>query len=170
MTKQELTDLIGYESPRLVEYAIENSKTLFPGIVSEKKKNNFLIQDYTKEEIECICKSFPNPMNELQIELILDNFTSTGKKYIDTIPKYKKGTEEFLKTYNKKHHKACGSCIYLIGKSYRTGSGKLYPFCTFYNRFLSTIKITKRNKEQPVDMFKDHCSSYVKGKPKIFEK
>ena len=170
MTKTELSDLIGFTSIRSVEYAIE--ECLKTSSVSSKKKNTFLTQDYTKEEIIAICQHLKPPLNELQIEIVLDNYSTTGKKYINKVSPYKKGTETFLKRYEhyKKDCKACACCIYLIGKSYRTGSGKLYPFCTFYNRFAAVMKVTKYNKETEVNIFKDRCPSFVRGKPKIFEK
>lgn len=171
MTKTELSELIGFTSVRSVEYAIEKSIEN-TNLVSSKKKNTFLTQDYTKEEIITICSFLTPPLNPLQLELVLDNFTTTGKKYINNAPVYKKGTERFIERYNhrKKDCKACGCCIYLIGKSYRTGSGKLYPFCAFFNRFTSTMKTTKYGKEREVDIFTDCCPSFVRGKPKVFEK
>lgn len=171
MTKEELTNVIGYTNPRLVEMAIQRSLELYPDKISRKKKNNFLIQDFTRDEIKHICLSFDPPFNELQINLVLDNFTHRGKKYINKISPYIKGTERFLQKYEKDRKcKACCCCSYLIGKSFRTGSGKLYPFCNFYNRFVYSMKIEKAGKEKKVNIFVDYCSMFEKNTPKLFLK
>lgn len=164
MTEAELSKLLGYKTTCTVSLAVSAARKKHPCLF-ETTTDRFLIRNYTKEEILCICENLSPALSTLEIELIIEQCGHVEKKYISKRNEFIHGTDKFLKRVDKdeRHVKTCANCIYCIKKT-RAGKGmQMYPFCNFYKKFLSAMKIVKRGKEGRVNMFTDRCETWIRG-------
>jgi hypothetical protein len=179
MTRMELADMLGCSESSL-HPAIKKAKERMPSIAAKINFDGFVETSFTVDEIECICRSFEPAMNELQIQLVRENYINHGVTYIQKRETWLKGTDDFVKRAKKcRSIKACANCAYCCGKSKRGTSSKLYPYCKFYDRFIAGIKVPYKHKNRngvvkefvrQADIFKDKCDSWWRGEIQYFKK
>ena len=179
MTKKELADMLSY-SDSTIKTAISQAKKVMPSILQKTTYDCFEEISYTVEEIECICRCIIPPLNEIQIELIKDNYIKHDVTYIQKRQIWMDGTEEFAERVKKDRHvKACANCLYCCGKSKKGTSARKTPYCKFYNKFIRNIKIDYKHKDwnnvvreytRSANIFTDKCESWQRGEVNYFKK
>lgn len=155
MTKRELASYFEC-SYACIDNAFYLAFKKYPELKKNKPTDNYIHIDYTFDEVSKVLPYFCKKLSPIQIALLKDNFIDHGGTVFDTRKQaspYIKGMENYLNSIQKCNFiKCCESCVYIIAKSIRNRDSHLYPFCSFYNRFL-----TYRN---AVDIFHDYCKTY----------
>ena len=165
MTKRELATYLNkwYQQ---IECAFREASKDHPELIKNKPTDNYIQSDFTLEEILLVVPYLK--LNPIQIEQLKENFIDHGGKEVDIRKPYSpyiKGMEDYLNSIKKYPYvPCCESCVYIIGKTLKRRWLTLYPFCSFYNRFL-----TYRN---TVDIFHDYCKTYqyIKREPILWYK
>ena len=174
MTRKELMTLLGYSTLYTVSMAVTKAKAIMPSIEIKSKYDPYAEVSFSKEEIICIASCIEPPLNPIELELVSDNYIEHDKTYIQHRDPYIKGTKEFMERYKdpaKRHGmKCCDCCAYCTGKSRAGKTTKLFPFCKFYNKFISRMKVVKNGKEVTANIFVDRCQSFIRGEPILFKK
>lgn|GEM_PF-4277263 len=171
MTRKELAALIDTNyGDSMVSSAVQQAAKEMPSIAEKFTHNLHIQSSFTKEEILFICTFIRPKLNPVQIALIEDNYIEHDTHFIKEKRKiYISGTEKYLEKLRKSpKFQSCANCIYLKGKSIRSGTTKLVPFCSFYNRYIHMIKIELKNRTRQADIFKDKCQTYRHGEVKLF--
>lgn len=163
MTRKELADFLGYATIAEVSSAVTKAKAVMPSIAN-KRHDPYSEVSFSLDEIECIARNIIPPLNELQIELVKDNYIEHKLTYTRKKSLYIDGTESFIERYKnpslRKKIKCCACCAYLCGKSRLSQSFNRLPFCTFYNKFVFSMTIKKRNKMCSPNIFIDSCETF----------
>lgn len=132
--------------------------------ISESIKNkNFFhgsfhkVMDYTLEECLLVLNCTEKKISEIQKEIVKENFIDHGGSVYEVNVKswLMDGQKEFDEKTKK--GKCCQTCCYLIGKTVNGHGNTAYPFCEFYNRYISY-----RN---DINIFKDYCKTYTYKSP-----
>lgn len=170
VTRNELKHFMDV-SDSSMSLAFMAAKKEMPSIKEKQFPGNGLEVSYTLEEILCIARNFYPPLNEIQIEIIKDAYIPHSKTFLRKRSQYIEGTEKFLERYadpkKRKTMKCCASCAYLRGRTILCGTTKLFPYCSFYEKFLFTVNIKKRGKMVKADIFKDKCKTYIRTQTDI---
>ena len=171
MTQSELTTVLGYKNATSISKAFNELKDKMPGLQGKTRRGPGVVIDYSAEEVKAVMEHLG--FNSIEIELVMENFNFSGNDYIDNRDFYIEGTKEFLERWEK-HEKdciCCDTCIFLTGRSIAHRTALPRPFCLFYHRFISTMRVTKYGKQKKVNIFVDRCGSWQKAdKPLLFRK
>jgi len=178
MTRKELAEFLGYNHTTSLQAAITEAKSIMPSIAGKIDYSRYSETSFTCEEILCICSCIP--LNEVQMQLVKENYIRHDKVYINKVSPWIDGTEKFLEKIEKDPKaKACANCFYCCGKSRRGTNSVLKPYCRFYDRFISSIKGTKKHRnwkgivkeeERPANLFVDSCRTWKRGEVRFFYK
>lgn len=160
MTKKELLKYLNTKRNILslaVKKAAKECKS-----ISDKAgyDTSFRSADYTIDECLLILSKLDKPFNKMQIELFKEHFIDNGNKPVITLQNnsiYIKGMEEFLeKKKNATFIRCCETCSYLTGKMSLAKGSRIFPFCSFYEKYLGY--------QNKIDIFKDWCKTYEYNK------
>ncbi len=180
MTRKELAEMLGYKSTDNLQPAVSKAKKLMPSIAGKINYNGYSDTSFTLEEILCICSCVIPAMNELQLELVKENYIQHDKTYISRVSKWIDGNEKFAERAAKNRKvMACANCAYCCGKSRKGTNSSLSPYCKFYDKFIVNIKVGVKHRDwngrvtekmRAADLFKDRCPSWVRSEVHFFNK
>lgn len=172
MTQLEIAQILGYKDTAIVCKGFKQASEIMPTLLTKTRRGACYELNYTWEETKCALECLG--LSPITIELIRDNFIDRPVKYVyhEKNP-YIPGTEEFLKKYerNPKRCRCCSTCIFLQARSIAHETSRLHPYCIFYGKFTRSIKVERRHKKTPANIFVDRCPSYQKAvKPLLFRR
>lgn len=171
MTRYELADFLGYSTMSQVSLAVTKAKKEMPSIEHKSMYDPYSEVSFSRDEIMCIARHIEPPLNELQLELVKEHYIEHDVTYVQHRQFYIDGTEKFLENYKRpeyrKEKKVCACCTYLCGKSRAGKTAKIFPYCTFYDKFISRMTVIKRGKEVKANIFMDGCASFVRTEGNI---
>lgn len=171
MTQKEISTFLGYSNTTVVASAVNRVKETHPELKNKKRMGPGVEINYTLDE--CLLIAEELQLSEIQIELLKSNFIHHDTNFISHKNNYIDGMEKFLDRFerNSKTCNCCDTCIYIQGRSITHKTALPRPYCSFYKRYLSTVRIEKRGKMVPVNIFTDRCESFQKANtPYIFYK
>src|SRR5574344_75300 len=138
MTKRELATYLNKWYQQIERAFIEASK-VHPELIKNKPTDNYIQSDFTLEEILLVVPYLK--LNPIQTEQLKENFIDHGGSAVDirkTESLYINGMEEYLSSIkNYPYRPCCDSCTFIIGKTLKRRWMTLYPYCSFYDRFLT---------------------------------
>lgn len=173
MTRQELTETLGFKTMCSVSTAITKAKERHPDVFGKDPFSRTTVTNFNPDEIEAICREIEPPMNEIEIQLVREKCEAnpSEKRLEKTTDIYIEGQLRFLKRLEgDRHAKVCANCLYCTGKD-RAGKGPtLHPYCTFYDKFCARMKVVKYGREKPANVFLDGCPTWRKGDVHLFYK
>lgn len=167
MTKRELASYLKVNKSAIalaLKKASRQNESIAKKLLTPDTSYSFM--DYTLEECLCILRNLDKAPNPIQIEMFKENFIDHNGKPVVTLKKesiYLKGMEKFLKQKeNATFIRCCETCSFITGRMILHYGTRVFPFCTFYKKFLGF-----KNK---TNIFTDWCGSYVykKGEPRIW--
>ena len=171
MTRAELEALFGPEEHLRLNQAFVRARKASPEFDRKISRKHSVDTSMSLDDVMFLCSFVRPPYNPIELALVRENYVSHDKTYIQLGSVWKEGTERFVERLSRDRNvKACANCAYLHGRTLLGHGVKLHPWCAFYKRYSHHMRVTLKNRERTVDIFKDRCPSYLKGDVKYFER
>lgn len=160
MTRKEIAEYLGIGLDSVsdaINEIIRANPKYFKGSIHGKS--------FRSSQILEIC-SHINGVNELHLQILKEKLKDPETNRIIYID----GNEKFIEMQSKnKKIRACGNCSFCIGKSMVGKTSALYPYCSFYERFIHSLRVNRNGKYFKARLFEDCCETWSRGEPRLWE-
>lgn len=164
MTKCELAKAL-HLSSQVISDAIAQVEADRPGFLPRDLRK----LSFNKKEMIEICRHIKY-ISEIEL-IMLSETVFKDPEHRRPLSKERIKDEEFIEKQkkNRKIH-VCGNCKCLIGRSEVGETSKLYPFCTYYDRYMKHMRVLKDGRSVKANIYEDNCENWVRGEPRIWNK
>lgn len=160
MTRTELAKCLHVESYELGKI-INKINSEKPGFFPANLKGlSFNVREMTE-----ICRHIPH-ISELELQMLVESVFEEPANRRE-LSRKKLEENDFIERQKKDRSiHVCGNCKCLIGRSKVGKSSKLYPFCMYFDRYFSSMRVNRNGKITKANLYEDNCEEWIRGKPR----